>query len=136
MSNFNPIPVDPDVMSPDLPLLLIEDGNGKTYRGQSGGVSCNHPEATGILFVLRRASQLDDLLNGPHHRRWCGHIDDKGLAEIDAYFTTLEIPLRTTAGWHDEGWVSVIVQPIQKEKWSYLMSYEGRNGVLIWNNCD
>lgn len=136
MGNFHPIPDNPDVMSPERPLLLIEDHMGKTYRGQSGGVSCNHPEATGILFNLRKAGKLKELLDGPHHQRWCGYIDAEGAAEIDRYFTELGIPLRTSWGFHDEGWVYVTVQSIQDEKWSYLAPYEGRSGILIWNNCD
>ena len=98
MSDFNPIPTDPDVMSPELPLLLIRDSAGITYRGQSGGVSCNHPEAVGLLLNLRKAKKLKDLLDGPHHQIWCGYIDDDGLAEIDKYFADLEIPLCTSGG--------------------------------------
>lgn len=137
MNNFSPVPDNPDVMSPEKPLLLIEDRSGRTYEGQSGGVCCNHPEATGILFNLRKAGKLGELLDGPHHQRWCGFIDRDGLAELDAYFTMLGIPLRTSGFWHDEGWVSVTVQPIPDgEKWDYLTPYVGRSGILIWNNCD
>src|SRR5487761_1328145 len=126
--SFDVIPTHPDVMSPERPLLLISDSAGTTYRGQSGGVLCNHPEATGLLYNLREGDELGDYLDGYHHWQWCGSIDDAGLAAIDTCFTVLGIPLRTSGGWHDEGWVSVEVQPIATKKWQYLAPYVGRSG--------
>lgn len=133
---FIPIPDDPDVLSPERPLLLIYDDRGKTYEGQAGGVAIWHPEATGIVFNLRKAKKLGRLLDGPHHRRWCGWIDEAGLVAIDRYFSELGMPLRTATGSGSEGWVHIRVQPIPHKQWSYLADYVGQLGVLIWNNCD
>jgi hypothetical protein len=135
---FTPIP-DPseiDIMSPDVPLLLIEDKRGQSYEGQSGGVCCNHPEATGFVFNIYGAEQLREYLDGPHHRNWCGYIDSDGLAAIDQYFFIHQIPLRTSLGYRDEGWVSVKITEIWDFQWEYLLPYEGESAILIWNNCD
>ena len=100
-----------DSMSPDIPVLLVEDAQGTLYRGQCGGLSCLHPEAIGKLFHLHRADLLKDFLDGPHHRQWCGSIVDRGLRALNNYFAWLAIPLHTTPRWSEEGWVSIEIQP-------------------------
>jgi hypothetical protein len=131
-----PSPSEIDILSPDVPVLLIEDKQGQHYEGQSGGVCCNHYEATGFVFNLYGAKELGEYLDGPHHNKWCGYIDNDGLDAIDQYFIGHNIPLRTTVGYHDEGWVSVKITEVSSSRWEYLMPYEGQRGVLIWNNCD
>lgn len=125
-----------DIMSPEEPILLIEDGQGQCYEGQSGGVFCNHYEATGFLFSLPGANELGAYLDGAHHNEWCGYIDSDGLAALDRYFVGHDIPLCTTTGYNDEGWVSVKIAGVYGSQWEYLMPYEGRDAILIWNNCD
>lgn len=124
------------IMSVEKPLLLIRDSSDETYEGQTGGVCCLHPEATGFLFNLHRAGKLGRRLDGEHHRKWCGFIDGEGLAEIDRHFAELAVPLMTTGGWSHEGWVSVEVVESSDDEWGYLQPYVGRSGILIWNNCD
>ena len=123
-------------MSPAVPLLLIEDPQGNDYTGQSGGVCCNHPGATGFIFNIYGATELGQYLDGSHHDRWCCYIDEDGLEALDHYFSLHNIPIRTTSGWNDEGWVSVMIMDTLPHSWAYLQSYAGRSAVLVWNNCD
>jgi hypothetical protein len=141
MNHFtpNPDPSTVDILSPDLPLLIVEDLSGQTYEGQSGGVSCNHHSATGVVFNIVGAQGLKEYLDGTHHARYCGYIDEEGLAYIDGYFKSYGMPLHTTSGYNEEGWISVtIAEDIEMycSQWAYLQPYEGRSAILVWNNCD
>jgi hypothetical protein len=133
-----PDPSDIDIMSPDVPLLLIRDAQGETYEGQTGGVSCNHPKATGFVVNILGAESLGEYLDGPHHNQWCGFLDEDGLAALDEYLRGHRIPLRTTLGYYDEGWVSVSIEDtaLYGPQWAYLQPYEDRSAILVWNNCD
>ncbi len=88
------------------------------------------------LLSVQQAEKLGTLLDGEHHRKWCGLFPEDGLAAIDQYVAQPGIPLRTASGWRDEGWVSVEVQYCTDEWWAYLELYIGRSGILFWKNCD
>jgi hypothetical protein len=122
------LPEKIDIQSLNLPILLVEQETGSHFVHL-----LHNREATGIVLNLRHASELNVLLNNPLPVSPNSSLDVNGLCQIDTYFDTLGIPLCTTDGWHDQGWVSVEVRSSLNKQWRNLEAYAGSYAILIWN---
>jgi hypothetical protein len=127
------LPKKINTQSLNQPILLVEQEDG-THFVHLHNHNHTYREATGIDLKLHRASELKTLLNNQLPVSPNDSLDVKGLRQIDTYFDTLGIPLRTTdGGWHDKGWISVEIQFPTSKQWRDLEPYTGRYAILIWN---
>lgn len=96
-------------------IIILDDG-GTTYRGQTGGCACNHPEATGQLYLCKVSKKLQRMFDS-------GVYTDPATA--NNYFIKKGLPLRLIDG--EEAWIRVEIN---------MGNENVRAAVIVYNNSD
>jgi hypothetical protein len=98
----------------DVEGFIILDDEGKLYTNQTGGVSCNHPTATGT-FLFGSIPEEIQLLTLDK----C-YLDELEIMKINHAFNMAGIPFVATSG--EEAWLHG--------------EYENKSAIATWENSD
>lgn len=96
--------------------ILVVDDSGYEWEHQAGGVSCSHPSEKGYLQPLPKEFR-DDVI-----KRFYG----KNPSEFEVDELMLDLGLH----WKSHPYKSGM------EAWIPIMSPDGTEAVLVWNNSD
>jgi hypothetical protein len=97
--------------------VIVEDDGGVEYRGQTGGVSCNHPVVIGRLYLCKIPKKIKGLYTG------CSYpsMNEKQLA---SYLDRKGLPISINLSASEEAWVRAKIIPT------------GQAIVIVHNNSD
>ncbi len=110
---------------------------GSLYSNQAGGYACKNPTERGLPLVSfgPQHKNLETMLTayfcGPAWGGWCtGNLDEASARVIDAVIGAADESMAQT--WR----VDRYRLDASMEAWVYVVSKDGRKGVLIWSNSD
>lgn len=134
------VTLDPYLIIPDNPALIIQWPTGVRYEVQAGGMACNHPSCEGFLLALPESfEKFDDCSYG------CYYINRKGNEENTARLAAdLDIFLkRQTVYWTYQLAFDFTRQNELMEGWwpvTMKGKYQGQSvdwkGYIHTGNCD
>jgi len=126
--------------------VIVAHPSGVVYSTQAGGYATRHPALEGVFIPLEPGdlqARLDEhFFYGP---KWEGHcysgIDDETADFIDRLLaasplTRAIVVDRTRLKESMEAWIHVTIASAGTDGDRAFGGFDGRSGVLIWENSD
>jgi hypothetical protein len=122
--------------------LIVNFPSGVIYTNQVAGYACLHPKAEGVFVPLPVDAGRSGIYSLQQHFR--GGWRPIGVSDADIVdgilkrngYSYLEVN-RSKLGESYEAWINVLIGRASEGGWpSPAEGFEGRTGVLTWQNSD